>query len=369
MREKKAETNPSRLTVRALRARAVSVPTEPPLQTSGGEIGFAPLVLIDLETEEGVTGRSYVFCYTPAALAPTARLVSNLEGLIEGGSASPLEIERKLGVAFRLLGAQGLTGMAMAGIDMAAWDALARAQGLPLVELLGGEARPVPAYGSLRRMASGEAAREAEDLAGMGFDTFKVKIGRSDVAEDLAVIRAIRSAVGEGAKLAVDYNQSLSVTEALGRIRVLEGERLYWIEEPTRHDDFAGHARIATDARTPICIGENWWGTHDMQKSLEAGASDHGMPDAMKIGGVTGWLRAAAMAEPVGMPLSSHIFPEVSAHLMNVTPTAHMLEYLDFAGAILEEPIRIEDGQAVAPAGAGIGLGWDEDAVARLLVG
>ena len=166
MREKEAEATVPGLTVRTLRARAVSVPAEPPLQTSGGEIGFAPLVLIDLETEEGVTGRSYVFCYTPAALAPTARLVSNLEGLIEGGSASPLEIERKLRAAFRLLGPQGLTGMAMAGVDMAAWDALARAQGLPLAALLGDEARPVPAYGSLRRMDAREAAREAEGLAG-----------------------------------------------------------------------------------------------------------------------------------------------------------------------------------------------------------
>lgn len=93
------------------------------------------------------------------------------------------------------------------------------------------------------------------------------------------------------------------------------------------------------------------------------------MPDAMKIGGVTGWMRAAALAEPVGMPLSSHIFPEVSAHLMNATPTARLLEYLDFAGAVLEEPARVEDGRVVAPAGPGIGLEWDEDAVGRFSVG
>ncbi len=369
MRETEVRATAPGLTVRALKARAVMVPADPPLQTSGGEIGFAPLILIDLETEEGVTGRSYVFCYTPAALAPTARLVSDLEDSIRGGSASPLEIEKKLRAAFRLLGAQGLTGMAMAGVDMAAWDALARAQGLPLAELLGGEARPVAAYGSQRRMASEEAAREAEVLADLGFDTFKVKIGRSGIEEDLEVIRAIRGSVGENSKLAVDYNQSLSVTEALGRVRALEDEGLYWIEEPTRHDDFAGHARIAQEARTPICVGENWWGTHDMHKSLQAGASDHGMPDAMKIGGVTGWLRAAALAEPVGMPLSSHIFPEVSAHLMNVTPTAHLLEYLDFAGVILREPARVEDGRVAAPPGPGSGLEWDEGAVARFLVG
>lgn len=368
MEERQAKTDASRLTVRALRVRAVSVPADPPLQTSGGEIRFAPLVLIDLETEEGVTGRSYIFCYTPAALAPTARLVSNLEALIEGDTVAPLEIERKLRAAFRLLGPQGLTGMAMAGIDMAAWDALARAQDLPLAQLLGGEVRPVPAYGSQRRMDPEEAALEAEELAGLGFDTFKVKIGRSGVAEDLAVIRAIRDAVGEDAKVAVDYNQSLSVTGALKRIRLLEEEGLYWIEEPIRHDDFVGHARIAAEARTPICIGENWWGTHDMQKSLEARASDHGMPDVMKIEGVTGWLRAAALAEPVGMPLSSHIFPEISAHLLAVTPTAHLLEYLDFASPILREPLKIKDGHAVISGGPGAGLEWNDEALGEFLV-
>jgi mandelate racemase len=153
----------------------------------------------------------------------------------------------------------------------------------------------------------------------------------------------------------------------LERVRILDDEGLYWIEEPTRADDFVGHARIVQEASTPICIGENWWGPHDLQKSLEAGACDYGMPDAMKIGGVTGWLRAAALAEPAGLPLTSHIFPEVSAHLLAASPTAHRLEYLDLASPILKEPVRIEDGHALVPEGPGIGLEWDEEAVSRFL--
>jgi mandelate racemase len=174
--------------------------------------------------------------------------------------------------------------------------------------------------------------------------------------------------IGDDAKLAVDYNQALSVTGALERVRVLDDEGLYWIEEPTRADDFVGHARIAQEARTPICIGENWWGPHDAQKSLEAGACDYGMPDAMKIGGVTGWLRTAALAEPSGLPLTSHIFPEISAHLLAASPTAHRLEYLDLASSILKEPLNIEDGHALVSDGPGIGLEWDEKAVERYLV-
>ena len=353
------------LTVAGLRARPVNVPLDPPVQTASGWIEAAPLVLVDLLTEEGITGRSYIFCYTPVALAATAELVSRLEELIRGSAVAPVAIDARLQGAFRLLGPQGLTGMAMAAVDMAAWDALARAAGLPLVRLLGGEARPVPAYGSLRTMDPSAAAKEAEGLAALGITAFKVKVGRATVEGDLEAVRAIRGAVGDQAPVAVDYNQSLTVPEAVCRARVLDDEGLLWIEEPTRADDFAGHARIAAQAATPIQIGENWWGHHDLARSLAAGASDVGMADAMKIGGVTGWLRAAALAAGGGLPLSSHIFPEFSAHLLAVTPTSHWLEYLDVASAVLTEPVRVEDGHVAAPEVPGAGVDWDETAVRR----
>jgi mandelate racemase len=358
----------AKLTISGLRARAVNVELKRPVQTSGGEIPTAPLVLIDLETENGTTGHAYVFSYTPLALEPLRRLVTNLGTTLKGHAVAPLEIDRKLQGMFRLLGPQGLTGIAASGIDMAAWDAMARAHDLPLVKILGGGKKRVAAYGSLRTMYGQSVVEEARELRDRGFDAYKVKIGQGDVGADLGTIEALRGVIGDDAKLAVDYNQALSVTGALERVRVLDDEGLYWIEEPTRADDFVGHARIAQEARTPICIGENWWGPHDAQKSLEAGACDYGMPDAMKIGGVTGWLRTAALAEPSGLPLTSHIFPEISAHLLAASPTAHRLEYLDLASSILKEPLNIEDGHALVSDGPGIGLEWDEKAVERYLV-
>src|SRR5215218_10634597 len=133
---------------------------------TGAEIRSAPLVLVDLLTEEGITGRSYAFCVTPLALAPMARLVSNLGSLIEGDDVAPLQIEQKLQGGFRLLGPQGLTGMAMAAVDVAAWDALAKAHDLPLVELLGGERCQIPAYASLRAMCLESVVEEAQVAAG-----------------------------------------------------------------------------------------------------------------------------------------------------------------------------------------------------------
>jgi L-alanine-DL-glutamate epimerase-like enolase superfamily enzyme len=117
------------------------------------------------------------------------------------------------------------------------------------------------------------------------------------------------------------------VAEAIRRVQFLEEEALVWVEEPTRADDFAGHARIAAECRTPIQIGENLWGPHDLTKSLSAGASDFVMLDAMRIGGITGWLRAISQLQAAGLPVSSHLFPEISAQLLACSPQAHWLEY------------------------------------------
>jgi len=329
------------------------------------------MVLVDLLTEEGVTGSSYVFCPTPVVLGPVARLLSNLAPLIEGDPLAPVAIERKLQKTFRLLGPQGLTAMAVAGIEMAAWDALAKACGLPLARLLGGEPREVPAYNScgLGLIGAERACEEAAELAAPGFEAVKVRLGYPTVNTDVEVVRAAKAAVGDDVALMSDYNQSLSVAEAEGRAAALEGEGLYWIEEPTRADDYSGHARLRRGSKTPIQIGENWWGPHDMAKSVEAGASDYAMADAMKIGGVTGWLRAAALAETAGLPLSSHLFPEISAHLLAVAPTGHWLEYVDWANPILEKPLDVKDGYASVTDTSGIGISWDEEAVRRYSVG
>src|ERR671916_2760510 len=283
--------NPNpQLTVRGLDVRALEVPMRRPLRTGSGEVGTAAIVLVDLLTEEGINGSSHLFCPTPLVLEPVAKLLSNLAPLIESDPFAPVAIEGKLQRTFRLLGPQGLTAMATAGIDMAAWDALAKACGMPLAKLLGGEPRKIPAYNScgLGLIGPDRAAEEAQELLGAGFSAIKVRLGYPDLETDLEVVRAIRGSIGDGAVLMADYNQSLSVAEASRRAAALVDEGLYWIEEPTRADDYSGHAQIRRDTKTPIQIGENWWGPHDAAKSIEAGASDYVMPDAMKIGGGVG---------------------------------------------------------------------------------
>jgi len=164
----------------------------------------------------------------------------------------------------------------------------------------------------------------------------------------------------------VDFNQALSVAEAIRRGRMIDEEGgVLWIEEPVRADDFSGCSRVRQEVHTPIQIGENFMGPEQMAQALAAGACDYVMPDAQRIGGVTGWMRAAALAQGAGVEMSSHLFPEASCHLLAATPTCHWLEYVDWANPVLEAPVELKDGHVVIPGAAGLGLRWNEKAVER----
>jgi mandelate racemase len=356
------------LKITGVKARAVNVPLSAPHPTAGGTVTSAPLVLIDLHTDGGITGRTYLFCYTAFALKPAAALVESFGELILGDALVPLEIFKKIQGRLRLLGPQGLTGMAAAGIDMAAWDALAVAQGIPLATLLGGKPGSVAAYSSCGMGGLEAAIKDTEASLKLGFNTLKFKIGYGDVKQDLAVLKAAQKAGGNGLKLLVDYNQSLDVTSAIARERVLEEMDLVWIEEPTTADDYVGHATIAAAAATPIQIGENMWAPTDFEKAIAEGFTDGIMLDVMKIGGVTGWMKAAALAEIHGIRVSSHLFPEVSAQLLSVTKGAQLLEWQDWVAPVLAEPLIPKDGVAHAGAAPGCGIAWNESVIAKCLV-
>jgi mandelate racemase len=347
---------------------AVVVPLRRPVRTASGTVDRAPLVLIDLLTSEGVAGRAYLFSYYPWALRPLADVVVALGELVQGDPVDPGAITTKLRQRTMLLGSRNLVGMAISGIDTAAWDAVALEAGLPLVQLLGGAPTPIPAYDSLGMFGPDEASQAAAESVKAGFRALKIRLGFRTLDEDIASVRAARQAIPDDVALMVDYNQSLTPSEAIRRGKALDGEGVYWIEEPVRADDLRHCAEVAAAVDIPIQIGENLNGTLEMQEALTLGASDYVMPDLQQIGGVTGWLEAAALADTAGTPMSNHLFVEASAHLLAVTPTRHWLEYLDLAGPVLEQPAEIRDGHLAAPDRPGIGLTWNPEAVARFRV-
>jgi len=272
------------LTVRAIKATPVEVPLNFVLGTSQGAIRQAPLLLIDLETEEGVTGRSYLFCYLRAAAPAIVSLLGEVEAVTKGDRVASTELGAKLTRRFMLIGVQGIVRMALAGFDVAAWDAAAIAVGVPLARMLGAEPRPIPAYNScgLGLMDDlGALAAEAEKLLAVGnFHALKLRLGYPTLDRDIAAVHAVRKRVGDNVHLMVDYNQALAVDVAMQRGCALDTENIYWLEEPIRHDDYAGAAALARDLKTPIQIGENFSLPAAMAVAVQQGAADYVMPDS-----------------------------------------------------------------------------------------
>ena len=353
--------------IRSVKARALVAPISRPVRNAFGVIEAAPLVLIDVATDQGVTGHAYLFGYSKLTLKPLVMLIEEIGRELVGKAIVPFDLMAALDAKFRLLGWQGLIGMAVSGLDMAFWDALGQIAGKPVVELLGGSPRPMRAYDSYGAVDPAADEKHLRRSLEQGFRGIKIKGGYGDAANDERVVKGVRALLGPDIALMIDFNQSLDPEEAKRRIARLAPYDLTWVEEPVPQENLCGHAEVRKSSPIPIQAGENWWFPRGFAEAIAAGASDFIMPDLMKVGGVTGWLRVAAQAEAASIPMSSHLFAEASAHMLAVTPTAHWLEVLDFAGSILASPIRIVDGTLTAR-GPGLGLEWSETGVSKYLI-
>ena len=355
------------LTFASITARPVVLKLERPIVARIATIAEWPLILIDLTTDEGIVGRSYLEPYTTKAMRYLVPALQDFGDMLKGRQVSPIELYDLTRKSLHFVGYQGLSMIAVSGLDMAAWDALAKAADMPLCVFLGGSVGPVRAYNS-NGLWLKEPQAVAAEAVGLrddgGFTGLKLRLGRERVRDDLTTLEAVRNSVGDDIHLMADFNQGLHMGEALERCHLIDDFGLAWIEEPIVYDNFEGYTQLAAELKTPIQIGENFYGPRDLHRALQVKACDYVMPDFMRIGGVTGWLRAAAIAGVVGVPMSTHLYPEVAAHVMRVTETAHWLEWQDWADPILQKPYEIKDGQLFIPDVPGVGLEWNERAVA-----
>ena len=352
----------SGLAIRSITTRAVRVPLAFALGTSAAIVRAVPLLLVDLITRQGVAGRSYIFCYTPAGARAIAGHIAEMVDLLGGDPVTPFGMTQTLSRRLDLLGVTGPVRMALSALDIALWDALAISLGQPLATLLGAAPRPIPAYDSrgLGLMTPERLGDEAEALLAKGLKALKLRLGHPTLAEDMAALDAVRRRTPGGIQIMTDYNQALTPAEAAIRGRALQSEGIAWLEEPIRHDDYRGHAALARVLDVPVQIGENFNGPEAMMEALASEACDYVMPDVARIGGVSGWMRAAGIAAARRIEMSSHLMPEISVHLLSATPTAHWVEYVDWADAILEQPLEIASGAAITPNRPGLGISWDE---------
>ena len=354
------------LTIRSITARAIVLKLKRPVVARIATLSEWPVILIDLQTEQGITGRSYLEPYIVKSMRYLVPALQDFGDMLKGRRLAPVELFDAARKSLHFVGYEGLSMIAASGLDMAAWDALAKAANQPLCVLLGGTVGSVKSYNSngLWLKSPEAVATEAIELRDEGgFTGLKLRLGRERIADDLATLDAVRKAVGEGIHLMVDFNQGLTLAEALQRCHMIDDHGLAWIEEPIVYDNLDGYARLAAELKTPLQIGENFYGPREMYKALQRGACDLVMPDFMRIGGVTGWMRAAAIAGSAGIPMSTHLYPEVAAHVMRVTETAHWLEWQDWADPILQQPYTIKDGHLHVPDVPGVGIEWNEDVV------
>ncbi len=355
--------------IRSLTTRGMMVPLKFTLGTSAAVVKAVPLLLVDLLNEDGVTGRAYAFCYRPSGAVAISSHLFEAVDLLKGKDSTPFDVTQALSRQFALLGVTGSVRMALSLLDMAMWDAIAQMQRVPLSSLLGSSPKSLRAYDSrgLGLMESDRLAEEVRALLEGGLGAVKLRLGYPSLSEDLAALNAVRRSIsGDDVAIMVDYNQALTSTEAILRGRELEKEGIYWLEEPIAHDDHAASAAIAHELKVPIQIGENFNGPEGLLRAINARASDYIMIDVARIGGVTGWLHAAGIAAAQGIEMSSHLMPEISTHLLCATPTAHWLEYVDWADAIIEEPLKIRDGMVLTSEKTGSGISWDEAKLKRL---
>jgi mandelate racemase len=359
------------LTLESVRVRAVSVPLKRPIVAKVGAFKEWSFILIDIRTKEGIIGRSYLEPYRVRSIPNVVQAVEDLADMFKGKPLAPLDVYGESMRSLHLVGREGITVIAMSGMDMAIWDALAKAANLPLATLLGGSTGPVRAYNTnglwlipLEKLGDEAAALVAEG----NYKAVKIRLGRASLKDDIKAISSVRDAVGDDVHIMSDFNQGMQFGEALLRLHALDAEGLYWFEEPIVYDNIEAYAQITREIKTPIQIGENIYGPREFYKAVVAHAADLYMPDLMRIGGVTGWMRSAAIAGAAGLPLSSHLYPEVSAHLLRTSESVDWIESRDWGLPLIAEPFEIKDGNIIVPDRPGNGIDWNEDAVKRYAI-
>ena len=358
--------------ITALRTNRLVVPLPKPIMSGLGPITTTGVLVVRLETTGGAVGENLIFTLNNKRLAVLDEMVLSLAPLVE-------EMEATHSTAFwsaawreiNFVGHKGVPVMGISAVDGALWDLRGKMAGLPIHKLIGAARDRVPVYASAGLWLSAsvdELQAEARGFVEQGFRAVKMRLGKPTAAEDAARVRAVREAVGPGVALMADANQQLDVNRAIRLGRMLEEFDLTWFEEPLPAYDLEGVARVAAALDTPIASGETEYTRYCFRTMLELKSADILMPDLQRVGGVTEFLRVGHMADAFDVPVSSHLFPEMSVQVLAALGNATWLEYMPWFAPLYETGLAIEDGHVPVPQGPGWGLALSEAATARFAV-
>jgi L-alanine-DL-glutamate epimerase-like enolase superfamily enzyme len=358
--------------ITSFEAATLLVPEDDPLANMPEEAGRRrPIVTLRLRTDQGIEGIG-VTLYGGQMTRSLRTAVEELAALTIG--EDPMRIERIVAKLRQgtgdACGPGGIFTLALSAIDVALWDIKGKALDQPLWKLLGGHRDRVPTYasGSLRRGLSDEQAqRAARTLLQKGFRQMKTQMalpGNPTPAEEVRRVRVVREAIGPDITLMCDINQRWRPEQAIDIGRRVEDVNLFWLEDVTTADDYDGLARVTAALRTPIAGGEYVWGIGPFRHMIEAHSVDIVMIDLARVGGVSQWMKVAGMAEAFNLPVVSHVMPEMLVHMVAACPNGLTVEYMPWMLALYEETPAIDKGELVLPDRPGLGLKFDEKAVA-----
>ena len=330
-------------------------------------------VILELGTDQGLVGIGLTFF--GGALTPALKVaVNGLANLLVGDDPTQTEaVVAKLRRAAGSSGPGGIFTLALSAIDMACWDLKGKAVGQSVCALLGGLRDRAPTYASgalMRPHPVDYLAKAGPRLRDMGFRQMKMQCGSEPtIAASVERVRVMRESIGADVDLMCDINQLWNVHHAIDVGQRIEPYHLYWLEDPTAHDDYPGLARIADALNTPIAAGEYHYGIVPFRHLLEARSIDIVMIDLLRVGGITQWMKVAGMAEAFNLPVVSHLIPEIHVHLIAAIPNGLTVEYMPWTLQLYEETPKIEGGQLVVPDKPGLGLAFDQAAIKRFQIG
>ena len=358
--------------ISSIRSQILVLPEADPLaDTPENPNAARPIVIVRVGTDDGVEGIAVTF-YGGAMTASLKRAVDDLGALTIGGDPHRVEaIAAKLRNAAGGSGPAGMFTLALSAIDVALWDIRGKALGLPLWKLLGGAQPRVAAYasGALRRnLTLDQVVTAAGRLREKGFRQAKMQLalpGDTTPAKEVERAVEIRRALGPDIALMCDINQRWRPEQAIDIGKRVEdaGVGLFWLEDVTTHDDYAGIARVNAALATPICGGELVYGIVPFRHMIEARSVDYVMIDLIRAGGITPWLKIAGMAEAFNLPVVSHVVPEIHAHLVAAVPNGLTVEYMGWMLKLFDGTAALENGEIVMPDRPGLGVIFREDTI------
>lgn len=325
-------------------------------------------LLVFIDTEEKITGESFLWTFGTKWLNVLNAMVINLKDYIIGENPHNVEsIRQKLISEIQFLGVEGISILGVSAIDRACWDIIGKAEAKPLYKLFRNHRNNVPIYASglwLHREID-DLVQDAKDFVDKGYKAIKMRIGKSKIEEDLDRIKAVKDAIGEDIKLMVDANQRLSVEHAIKLGRKLEGMEISWFEDPVSAYDLEGTSRIAEVLDIPIVIGENIFSRYDFRRVIELKAADIIMLDLARVGGITEFIKIAHMAEIYNIIVTPHLLPEESMHLVGAIPNCNYVENTNWFSSLYVEKMEIRDGMVMLPERAGFGFRFNPDIIEK----